>query len=66
LQRGSILSSSTGNPLVRLHFPARFSSKHNEWQVADKPYLLETTLALLNPHDKPVQNIVSSAAVTAY
>ena len=26
---------------------------HDEWQVADKRYLSETTLALLKPRDKP-------------
>jgi hypothetical protein len=38
---------------------------HDEWQVADKPYLSETTLALLNPPDQPEQNIATQAAPTA-
>jgi hypothetical protein len=33
---------------------------HDEWQVADKRYLSETTLALLNkPSDEPWQNVAS-------
>ena len=38
---------------------------HDEWQVADKRYLSETTLALLNPVDQPEQNIATQAALTA-
>ena len=38
---------------------------HDEWQVADKRYLSETTLALLTTHDKPDQNIAPTAALTA-
>jgi len=39
---------------------------HDEWQVADKRYLSETTLALLNqPGDQPEQNIATPAALTA-
>jgi len=38
---------------------------HDEWQVADKRYLSETTLALLNPADQPEQNIATQAALTA-
>jgi putative transposase len=38
---------------------------HDEWQVADKRYLSETTLALLNPADKPEQNVATPAAITA-
>jgi putative transposase len=38
---------------------------HDEWQVADKCYLSETTLALLNSSEKPVETIAPSAALTA-
>ncbi len=39
---------------------------HDEWQVADKRYLSETTLALLNkPSDPPQQNVAAPAALTA-
>jgi putative transposase len=38
---------------------------HDEWQVADKRYLSETTLALLNSGGKPEQNIAKPAALTA-
>jgi putative transposase len=37
----------------------------DEWQVADKRYLSETTLALLNPADQPEQNIATQGALTA-
>jgi putative transposase len=38
---------------------------HDEWQVADKRYLSETTLALLNSGDRPQQNVAATAALTA-
>ena len=39
---------------------------HDEWQVADKRYLSETTLGLLNqPGDQPEQNVATPAALTA-
>jgi putative transposase len=38
---------------------------HDEWQVAEKRYLSETTLALLKTGDKPEQNIATPAALTA-
>ena len=38
---------------------------HNEWQVADKRYLSEATLALLNTGDDPQQNVAATAALTA-
>jgi putative transposase len=38
---------------------------HDEWQVADKRYLSEATLALLNSGDKPQQNLAVSTALTA-
>ena len=39
---------------------------HDEWQVADKRYLSETTLALLNkPSDQPQQSVAAHAAFTA-
>ena len=38
---------------------------HDEWQVADKRYLSETTLALLTNPEKPDQNIAPTAALTA-
>jgi hypothetical protein len=33
---------------------------HNEWQVADKRYLSETTLALLNPGDHSEHPVATS------
>jgi putative transposase len=39
---------------------------HDEWQVADKRYLSETSLALLHkPSDQPLQNVATPAALTA-
>jgi putative transposase len=39
---------------------------HDEWQVADKRYLSETTLALLNPtRDSDDQPVAVPAAITA-
>lgn len=38
---------------------------HNEWQVADKRYLSEATVALLNTGDEPQQNVAATAALTA-
>ncbi len=38
---------------------------HDEWQVADKRYLSETTLALLNASDNSEQNVAAPAALTA-
>src|SRR5215211_6467664 len=38
---------------------------HDEWQVADKRYLSEATLALLNSSDKHPQNVAATAALTA-
>ena len=38
---------------------------HDEWQVADKRYLSETTLALLTANTKPDQNIAPTTALTA-
>ena len=38
---------------------------HDEWQVADKHYLSETTLALLATSDEPDQTIAATAALTA-
>lgn len=39
---------------------------HDEWQVADKRYLSESTLALLNePNDQPQPNVAPPAALTA-
>jgi putative transposase len=39
---------------------------HDEWQVADKRYLSETTLALLNrSNDQPDQHVAVPAALTA-
>jgi putative transposase len=39
---------------------------HDEWQVADKRYLSETTLALLTkPSEPPQQNVATPAALTA-
>jgi putative transposase len=39
---------------------------HDEWQVADKRYLSETTLALLNrSDDQPDQHVVVPAELTA-
>jgi len=38
---------------------------HDEWQVADKRYLSETTLALLNSSDEPAQSVAPAPALTA-
>ena len=39
---------------------------HDEWQVADKRYLSETTLALLNrPDGQPDQRVAVPSALTA-
>ncbi len=39
---------------------------HDEWQVADKRYLSETTLALLNPvENSDDQPLAVPAAITA-
>ena len=38
---------------------------YDEWQVADKHYLSETTLALLATSDEPDQTIAATAALTA-
>jgi putative transposase len=38
---------------------------HDEWQVADKRYLSQTVLALLNPDNKSEQNVAAPAALTA-
>ena len=38
---------------------------HDEWQVADKRYLSETTLALLNAPNNSEQNVAAPAALTA-
>jgi putative transposase len=38
----------------------------DEWQVADRRYLSEATLALLNePSDQPQQNVADPTALTA-
>jgi putative transposase len=38
---------------------------HDEWQVADKRYLSEATLALLKPCDQPAETVAAAAALTA-
>ena len=38
---------------------------HDEWQVADKRYLSETTLALLNAPNNSEQNVAAPAGLTA-
>jgi hypothetical protein len=38
---------------------------HDEWQVADKRYLSEATLALLNPGDQPERTVAAPAQLTA-
>ena len=41
---------------------------HDEWQVADKRYLSEATLALLktsDPGTKPTESVAPTAALTA-
>lgn len=38
---------------------------HDGWQVADKRYLSESTLALLRPNDKATQTVAATAALTA-
>ncbi|WP_180984735.1 transposase, partial [Mycobacterium avium] len=38
---------------------------HDEWQVADKRYLSETSLALLDVSDQSAETIAATAALTA-
>jgi hypothetical protein len=38
---------------------------HDEWEVADKRYLSETTPALFKPCDKPTETVAAAAAITA-
>ncbi len=38
---------------------------HDEWQVADKRYLSESTLALLHPTERDDQSVAVPAAITA-
>jgi putative transposase len=38
---------------------------HDEWQVADKRYLSESTLALLKPNDNATETVAATAALTA-
>ncbi|WP_255254590.1 transposase, partial [Mycobacterium avium] len=38
---------------------------HDEWQVADKRYLSETSLALLDVSDQSAETIAPTAALTA-
>ena len=55
-----------GNPAALLRLAGSvLVEAHNEWQVADKRYVSEATLALLNPGDDPQQNVAATAALTA-
>jgi len=38
---------------------------HDEWQVADKRYLSETSLALLDTGEQDTQTVAPTAALTA-
>ena len=38
---------------------------HDEWQVAEKRYLSETSLALINISDQNTETIAPAAALTA-
>ena len=55
------------NPAALLRLPGSvLVEAHDEWQVADKRYLSESTLALLTQSgENPQQTVAASAAVTA-
>ena len=54
------------NPLALLRLAGSvLVEAHNEWQVADKRYLSEATLALLNTGDDPQHNVAATATLTA-
>jgi putative transposase len=55
------------NPAALLRLPSSvLVEAHDEWQVADKRYLSESTLALLNkPSDQSQPNVAAPAALTA-
>jgi hypothetical protein len=70
------VKTRTVSPIVKIlvrrdgqqsHFPARSWLKHTTNGISPTGAISQKpTLALLNPHDKPVQNIASSAALTGY
>lgn len=55
-----------GNPAALLRLAGSvLVEAHNEWQVADKRYLSEAAVALLNTGDEPQHNVAATAALTA-
>ena|ERR1700730_14520536 len=61
LPKGHLMS--TGNTECDGH--EGYVDSHDEWQVADKRYLSETTLALLNPGNKSEHTVAAPAELTA-
>jgi putative transposase len=58
--------SAYSNPAALLRLAGSvLVEAHDEWHVADKHYLSEATLALLNKDDKPTETIAAAAALTA-
>jgi putative transposase len=54
------------NPAALLRLAGSVLEAHDEWQVADKHYLSETTLGLLNTsRDSDHQPVAVPAAITA-
>ena len=66
-QRNGSRPRTINNPAALLRLAGSvLVEAHDEWQVADKRYLSETSLALLHkPSDQPQQNVAVPAALTA-